>query len=282
MNPYKVLGVRPNASRDEIEEAYREMIDRYNEEYSDYPMEFRSNETLGEINAAFNSLINDVKYKEIRDLIESEQFVAAETELNLISDKNNPEWNYLRGFIMLKKGWIQSGVTHLKAAAKLNPSNEEYQETLVILSRKLDEIKTNYARMAAARSSAQNNNNSMDLCGGSPGGAMGGANNMNMCNSMPPAGGGMGGNPLGGAMGGNPLAGAMGGNPLAGAMGGNPLGGAMGGNQSGGNMANNPLAGLMGGSPMGGNPLQNMLFQNLMSPNNMNMCGGGGPGGGMC
>ena len=53
------------------------------------------------------------------------------------------------------------------------------------------------------------------------------------------------------------------GNPLAG--GGNPLGG-----------GNNPL----GGNMQNGNPLQSMLMQNLMSPNNMNMCGNGG--GGMC
>ena len=44
----------------------------------------------------------------------------------------------------------------------------------------------------------------------------------------------------------------------------------------------NPLGGgnPLGGNMQNGNPLQSMLMQNLMSPNNMNMCGNGG--GGMC
>ena len=145
---------------------------------------------------------------------------------------------------MLKKGWFSAGVTHLKTAVELNPENEEYRQTMQLLSRKLNQIKSNYARVAAQN----NSQNNMDLCGGgagqgmNSGGDMCGGNQGNAANIL------------------NSMAG--GGNPLGGA---NPLGG--GGNPLGGNMSN-------------GNPLQNMLMQNLMSPNNMNMCGNGG--GGMC
>ena len=252
MNPYKILGIRPNASKDEIEIAYKNIIESNNlNANSDNPVEFLSEEKLSKVNEAFRTLSNEGKLKEIRDLIESEQFLAAETELNLISDKNNAEWNYLKGFVMLKKGWFSAGVNHLKTAVELNPDNEEYRETMQLLSRKVSQIRANYARIAAQN----NSQNDMDLCGGGSGAGMGNSGDMcggnqgnaaNILNSMAGSG-----NPLGG-----------GGNPLGG--GANPLGG---GNPLGGNMQN-------------GNPLQSMLMQNLMSPNNMNMCGNGG--GGMC
>lgn len=240
MNPYKILGIRPNASKDEIELAYKNIIESNNlNANSDNPVEFLTEDKLSKVNDAFRTLINERRLKEIRDLIESEQFLAAETELNLISDRNNAEWNYLKGFVMLKKGWFSSGVNHLKTAVELNPDNEEYKETMQLLSRKVNQIRANYSKVAAQNTPQ----NDMDICGG--GSAPGMSNSGDMC----------GGNQANAA---NILNGmASAGNPLSGG-GGNPLGG---------NMQN-------------GNPLQNMLMQNLMSPNNMNMCGNGG--GGMC
>ena len=241
MNPYKVLGIRPNASKDEIEVAYKNIIESNNlNANSDNPVEFLTEEKLSKVNEAFHTLTNDIKLKEIRDLIESEQFLAAETELNLITDKKNAEWNYLKGFVLLKKGWFSAGVNHLKTAVELNPDNDEYQETMRLLTRKISQIRANYARVAAQN----NSQNDMDLCSGGAGQGMG--NGGDMC----------GGNQANAANILNNMAGGA--NPLAG--GGNPLAG-------GGNMQN-------------GNPLQSMLMQNLMSPNNMNMCGNGG--GGMC
>lgn len=251
MNPYKVLGVRPNASKDEIETAYKNIINTNNlNANSDNPVEFLTEEKLSDVNAAFHTLTNGIKLKEIRDLIESEQFIAAETELNMITDKKNPEWNYLKGFVLLKKGWFNAGVTHLRTAAELDPSNEEYKETMNLLSKKIKEIRANYARVAARN----NPQNDMDLCGGGNSGpAMG--NNMDMCNGAQAS------NMLNNMAGSNPL----GSNPMNG-MGTNPMSA----------MGSNPMA----GNAQGGNPLQSMLMQNLMSPNNMNMCGNGG--GGMC
>ena len=249
MNPYKVLGVHPNASKEEVENAYRDLIENPKFDDGDNPMEFVTTERLNEVNDAFYSLINTFKYKEIRNLIENEEFISAETELNLISDKKNPEWNYLKGFVMLKKGWMQAGITHLKTAYELEPSNLEYKETLQILNRKVAQIKHHYAKVAAARNSSQGG----DMCGGGSGGGM------DMCGGGSQPNPGMGGNPF------DNLANMAG-------QGGNPLGG----NQ---NMGGNPFAGMGGGNQ--GNPLQNMLLQNMMSPNNMNMCGGGN-GGGMC
>ena len=247
MNPYKILGIPPTASKDEIESAYERIVDTYQIDNANSDDYYLMEDKISEANEAYNTLINDLKYKEIRNLIENEQFISAETELNLISDKNNAEWNYLKGFVMLKKGWVQSGVNHLKTAAELNPTNPEYRETMTILSRKINTIKQNYARAAAAANMKANQNN-MNMCGGNSGAPNG------MCGDM--------GN-LGNMMGGNA-------NPMN-----NPAGAAV----PNGGMGQNPT----GGNGMNGNPLQNMLLQSLLSGGNnnaMNMCGNGG--GKMC
>lgn len=260
MNPYKILGIPNTASKDEIKNAYEKIVDTYQvdtEKDSDdyYLME----DKISEANEAYNLLINDLKYKEIRSLIENEQFLSAETELNLIADQNNAEWNYLKGFVMLKKGWVQSGVNHLKTAAELNPTNTEYKETMTILSRKINAIKQNYVRSMTAANMKSNQNN-MNMCGGNNGGGN------NMCNDM-----GSLGNLMGGA------------NPLGNMMGGaNPLNNAM-SNANAGAPTPNMGATPPGANGMNGNPLQNMLLQNLFSGGNsggMNMCGNGG--GKMC
>ena len=256
MNPYKILGVKPNASQDEIKEAYRALSETYSlETFKDSPEEPLAEDKLSELNEAYSILINNVQYKDIRKLIENEQFLSAETELNLISDKTSPEWNYLKGFVMLKKGWFQAGITHLKTAAELNPNNQEYRDTLKLLNRKMNQMRAYYAKMSQSQNSSNNN-----MCGG--GGQSGG----NMCGSSPQGGGGSGIDPnllnmfmnMGNQGGAVPGGGA---NPLAGA--------------TGNNTAPNSM-------PQG-NPMQNLLMQSLLGGGGggMNMCGPA-TGGGMC
>lgn len=254
MNPYKILGVAPSSTKDEIKSAYAKLSADYNiENFKGSTEEVLAEDKLYELNEAYTSIINDFKYKDIRSLIETEQFISAENELNLISDKNSAEWNYLKGFVMLKKGWIQAGVTHLKTATELSPTNTEYKESLALLSKKLTEMRMNYMRMQQRRNSSSNN----DLCGGGSNDMCGGGS------SQGSGGGGIDPNML------NMLMNSMGGN-ASGAM----PNGAMNGMPNG-----NPMQ----GNPMQGNPMQNMLMQSLMGGgggNMMNMCGNGG--GKMC
>lgn len=273
MNPYKVLGIRPNASLNEIKDAYESLANTYSVNNFNYSIEEPlAEDKLEEINQAYTLLTNNLKYKDIRSLIENQQFLSAETELNLIADKTSPEWNYLQGFVLLKKGWFQAGVNHLKTAAELNPNNEEYQQALMILVKKVRQMKANYAR-AMQYNSANNNNNNMcggggqtnNMCGGSGGGGGIDPNilNMFMNNSA--------GSPMGGA---NPAGGA---NPMNNSNPANGMNNAANNANPMGNISN-----MMGGMGGGSNPMQNMLMQSLMGGGNgMNMCGNSG-GGGMC
>ena len=85
MNPYKVLGIRPNASLDEIKTAYESLANTYDiSNYQGSSKEPLAEDKISELNTAYNSLINEYKYKDIRDLIENQQFLSAETQLIIL------------------------------------------------------------------------------------------------------------------------------------------------------------------------------------------------------
>lgn len=59
-NPYKVLGVSENASKDEIKKAYRAMARKYHPDMN--PDNPKATEKMNEINEAYDILMDDSKY----------------------------------------------------------------------------------------------------------------------------------------------------------------------------------------------------------------------------
>lgn len=145
MDPYKLLGVSPNSTSKEVNDAYKNIIENYLNEGTDENSKSLYNEKLSELNEAYRLISQNITFEEVRELIGVDDFLSAEAKLNLVSDASSPEWNYLTGVLLIKKGWIHSGVNHLKKAAKLNPYNTEYKNTLSTLNQKINFIKTNYS-----------------------------------------------------------------------------------------------------------------------------------------
>lgn len=145
MDPYKLLGVSPNSTSKEVTDAYKNIIENYLNEGTDENSRSLYNEKLSELNEAYRLISQNITFEEVRELIGVDDFLSAEAKLNLVSDASSPEWNYLTGVLLIKKGWIHSGVNHLKKAAKLNPYNTEYKNTLSTLNQKINFIKTNYS-----------------------------------------------------------------------------------------------------------------------------------------
>lgn len=170
MDPYKVLGLNQNASEEEIKKAYKNIVSQYSlTKYQNTPNEPLAKDILADANASYELLVNGNIYKEIRALIDNKNFIVAETKLNLIDDKNSPEWNYLSGFVFLSKGWFDSAILHLTTAIELNPDNPEYIESLNTLRSRASEFSNYYKQK-----NVQPNTNNMNACGG--GGAPGGGN----------------------------------------------------------------------------------------------------------
>ena len=59
MNPYEVLGIKPNATDTEIKAAYRNLVKKYHpDKHQDNPLSELAEEKLREINEAYEMLTN--------------------------------------------------------------------------------------------------------------------------------------------------------------------------------------------------------------------------------
>ena len=61
-DPYKVLGVSPDASEEEVKSAYRQLVKKYHpDNYADSPLADLANEKMQEVNDAYDTVINRLR-----------------------------------------------------------------------------------------------------------------------------------------------------------------------------------------------------------------------------
>lgn len=145
MDPYKILGVEPHTTPEEIKEAYDQIVTTYNiDEIQEESMKQIYLDKLNEANEAYRLINLNLTCQEVRDLIDNNNFIAAESKLNLITDMSSAEWNYLKGIVLLQKGWIDSGLNHVKKAVNISPYNSEYIDTLKKINSKVNNQKAHY------------------------------------------------------------------------------------------------------------------------------------------
>ncbi|MEG1547759.1 MAG: DnaJ domain-containing protein [Clostridia bacterium] len=155
-NPYSVLGVKENASQEEIRAAYLELVKKYHpDKYSDSDLKELANEKLVEINEAYEILTkksdpgrtadnrrsydyagysgtgsaysgpNASEFARARAFINQNNLQAAKQVLDAISIRN-AEWYYLYGIIYLRQGWYDKAREYITHAYQQEPGNAEY------------------------------------------------------------------------------------------------------------------------------------------------------------
>ena len=165
-DPYKVLGISPNSTDEEINKAYKRLAKKYHPDYYiDSSLAGLATKKMQEINIAYdqirkqraeninnygnnnyynnnynnnsynnnynnnynNSYAGSTTYYDVRMMIQSGRISDADQILSGVPTSNrNAEWHFLKGTILYRKGWSDQAFQHFKQARDMDPNNMEY------------------------------------------------------------------------------------------------------------------------------------------------------------
>lgn len=159
-DPYQILGVPETATDEEVKRAYRELARKYHpDNYHDNPLADLAQEKMKEINAAYEEITkqrsgrgNSASYggysgstyqqtnstrsssgssvlEQVRIAIQTGNISRAEALLANYSD-HNAEWNFLRGAVCYRRGWMDEAKRYYQTACQMDPGNAEYRQAL--------------------------------------------------------------------------------------------------------------------------------------------------------
>lgn len=155
MDPYKVLGVTPETSDDDIKRAYRELARKYHpDNYLNNPLADLAENRMKEINEAYDQIMGqrsgksaggtgpqqqpggaqytNSRYSQVRAAINAGNLAAAEEMLQR-SPQRDAEWQFLMGSIYYRKGWFDEAERSYTQACTMEPNNMEYRNALNML-----------------------------------------------------------------------------------------------------------------------------------------------------
>ena len=161
-DPYQVLGIPSTATDEEVKKAYRNLARKYHpDNYHDNPLEDLAQERMKEINEAYETIRTQRKaaqsggqsyggytggysqgynagayggvWQRVRLAISQGNLNLAEELLNAQTDHNG-EWNFLKGAVCYKRGWMDEARRYYATAVQMDPGNAEYQRALDMLN----------------------------------------------------------------------------------------------------------------------------------------------------
>ena len=149
-DPYKVLGVSPDASDDEIKRAYRKLAKKYHPDVN--PGDQEAARKMQEINAAYEQIKNPASYKQTSSSgygnyggygqSSDDQYLHAATQyimfgryreaINLLQNiqNRNARWYYLSALANDGVGNQVTALEHIRRAVSMEPDNPEYLQAL--------------------------------------------------------------------------------------------------------------------------------------------------------
>ena len=107
------------------------------------------------------SSTGNAKYSQIRRMINSGHFVEADRILNETpAESRDAEWNFLKGYILLKRGHYVDAQRYFDTACSMDPYNQEYRAAQTELSRRANGYGNGYNTTTAGGCSG------CDICSG--------------------------------------------------------------------------------------------------------------------
>lgn len=154
-DPYEILGVPRNATKEQIKKAYIELAKKYHpDKYQNNPLSELAEEKFKEIQEAYDYLMknkgsyNSESYRssysnssssnsvfvEVRNFINMGRFDQANSILESYPERT-AEWYFLKSVIYAKQGFLNQANSFLAEALRLDPANPEYLNFKAQLSR---------------------------------------------------------------------------------------------------------------------------------------------------
>ncbi|MCI6634698.1 MAG: J domain-containing protein [Eubacteriales bacterium] len=153
-DPYSVLGVPRDADDDAIKKAYRELARKYHpDNYAGTNLAEVAEEKMKEINEAYDAVQKErqeaktgdstytsggystytssgtTSFAEIRELIRAGRYSEAELKIDATpAGDRGAEWNYLKGCLLVQRGYYYDAMKYIEVACYLDPGNAEYRE----------------------------------------------------------------------------------------------------------------------------------------------------------
>lgn len=168
-DPYIVLGVKPDASDEEIKRAYRELARKYHpDNYQNNPLADLAEEKMKEVNEAYETITkmrsgggsgsygsgnsyggsayqsgyqggyqqqqrqsssSSPLYQRVRMSIQNGDVNTAE-QLLRNAPAQDAEWHFLMGCVAYRRGWLDEAQQHYQIACNADPANPEYRQAL--------------------------------------------------------------------------------------------------------------------------------------------------------
>lgn len=159
-DPYQILGVGRDATDDEIKKAYRTLAKKYHpDNYAGSDLADLAEEKMKEVNQAYDeiqkmrqgggssysggsysggsSYSGHTSYANIRNYINIGRYAEADMMLeSIVSGERDAEWFFLKGCVLVRRGWFFDAQKSFERACEMDPGNAEYRSALDQLSRR--------------------------------------------------------------------------------------------------------------------------------------------------
>ncbi|MBP1758358.1 MAG: Chaperone protein DnaJ [Firmicutes bacterium] len=156
-DPYVILGIKPNASDEEVKKAYRDMVKKYHpDNYQNNPLSGLAEEKMKEVNEAYDAIVkqrssgqgyggsyggyqssgsgqrtygDDPLFQQVRQMIDVGRLNEAQRLLES-GGARTAEWYYLMGSLSYRRGWLAEARDHFNMALRMEPGNMEYRQAV--------------------------------------------------------------------------------------------------------------------------------------------------------